>query len=251
MNRANISQKVKNRLWANSGNRCAFTGCPEILSREGNDLDGPATIGRIAHIHAHSLGGPRPAPHDFPPEEIDREGNLMLLCSNHHALIDDHELTYTVDVLRRMKSTHEERMENSHRLAIFGSSELATIITWISDYSDLEPSEDFNLWEAAEKIKYNDLSDVVAERIEKGISKEYQVREYIRNCQVTDKGYPERLLAPLRSRYDDNKALGWDGDSIFDDLWLFAYGSRVEDSYRAAALAVLGYYFLRCEIFDK
>lgn len=228
---------MKNRLWANSGNRCAFTGCSEILSREGNDLDGPATVGRIAHIYAHSADGPRPAPDGFPAEEIDREGNLLLLCSNHHALIDDHELTYTADTLRRMKSTHEERMESSHQLAVFGSLELATIITWISDYSDLESSEDYDILEVAEKINYNDLSNVVAERIEKGISKEYQVREYIKNCQVTDKGYPERLLVPLRSRYDDNKALGWDGDSIFDDLWLFAYGNRAVE--RAGLMQLL------------
>lgn len=65
-------------------------------------MDEAAIVGQIAHIVAHSAAGPR-GDQRFPPEELDREPNLLLLCAHHHALVDSQESTYTVEELRRWK----------------------------------------------------------------------------------------------------------------------------------------------------
>ena len=44
---------------------------------------------------------------DLPPEHRDAYDNLILLCSNHHVIIDHDAEKYTVAELKRMKTEHE------------------------------------------------------------------------------------------------------------------------------------------------
>ena len=94
------SQAVIKRLFARSGNRCAFPKCTVALVQD------DTVVGQICHIKATSLGGPR-----FDPEQTaeQRQGynNLILLCANHHTIIDDDPEAYTVDRLCKMKADHE------------------------------------------------------------------------------------------------------------------------------------------------
>jgi hypothetical protein len=90
------------RLFALSGNRCAFPKCPLPLV---DMLSGKAT-GRICHIRAQSVGGPR---FDASQTESDRHGfdNLTLLCPIHHDVVDSDVEAYSVDRLLSMKHDHE------------------------------------------------------------------------------------------------------------------------------------------------
>jgi len=92
------------RLFAVSGNRCAFPGCALPLVDEAS---GKVT-GRICHIKADSPGGPR---YDAGPSEEKRHGfaNLVLMCPNHHDVIDSDVETYTVEKLLEIKARHEAR----------------------------------------------------------------------------------------------------------------------------------------------
>jgi hypothetical protein len=71
------------RLFAVSGNRCAFPGCelPLVDEASGN------VLGEMCHIRARSPDGPR-----YDPEQTEEErhgfGNLVLLCPTHHAIVD-------------------------------------------------------------------------------------------------------------------------------------------------------------------
>jgi hypothetical protein len=90
------------KLFALSSNRCAFPGCPNHLI----DPSG-ALLGRVCHIRADSPGGKRYDPNQT---EAERQGftNLIVLCANHHIVIDDDDITYTVAVLEDMKQRHEQ-----------------------------------------------------------------------------------------------------------------------------------------------
>lgn len=84
-------------------NRCAFPGCrTPLISPTG------VVLGRVAHIKAQSVGGPR---YDANQTAEERHGfdNLILLCAVHHIEIDaDGNLdTYTVDRLLEIKRAHE------------------------------------------------------------------------------------------------------------------------------------------------
>lgn len=90
------------RLFALSGNRCAFPKCPLPLI----DMASGKTTGRICHIRAQGVGGPR---YDLNQPEPDRHGfdNLLLLCPIHHDVIDSDVEAYSVDRLLSMKNDHE------------------------------------------------------------------------------------------------------------------------------------------------
>ena len=88
------------RLFARSGNRCAFPKCPASIVHE------DTLLGEVAHIKGLNVGSAR---HDRTqtPEERNAYSNLILLCPNHHTIIDDDEVSYTVERLHSIKTTHE------------------------------------------------------------------------------------------------------------------------------------------------
>lgn len=94
---------VARALYIYSGNQCAFNGCTQPLITESSGF-----VGRIAHIHAASDGGPR-ANGKLTTEERREKDNLMLLCASHAAEIDAVPDCFPVDLLRKMKRDHESR----------------------------------------------------------------------------------------------------------------------------------------------
>jgi hypothetical protein len=88
------------RLFARSGNRCAFPKCSSSIA------DGDNLLGEICHIKSVKPGGPR-FDQDQTQEKRNGYDNLILLCPNHHKVIDDDEESYTVERLKKMKITQE------------------------------------------------------------------------------------------------------------------------------------------------
>jgi hypothetical protein len=89
------------RLFALSGNRCAFPGCTHTLFDQNGTL-----IADVCHIAGDKPGAKR---HDPLQTAAQRQGfnNLIVLCANHHRIVDSDETTYTRPALRAMKRVHE------------------------------------------------------------------------------------------------------------------------------------------------
>jgi hypothetical protein len=104
--------KEKHILFMNSGGVCAFPGCGKKLVENPTDKDDAAIIGEIAHIVADSRQGPRGKD---PLSVTDRakHPNLILLCREHHRIIDSQFNTYSISVLRQMKHDHERWVEKA------------------------------------------------------------------------------------------------------------------------------------------
>lgn len=98
-----IKPDVWKRLYAHSGNQCAFPGCCAPIFED----DGQLT-GECCHIKAFSPRGPR---YDASQTVEERNGvdNLMLMCCRHHAIVDKNVDRYKVEVLQEYKQTHEEK----------------------------------------------------------------------------------------------------------------------------------------------
>jgi hypothetical protein len=99
-----------------SGNICAFPGCRLLLTTEGTDEDPVVVLGEIAHIVAESPNGPR-GKSPLTTKQRNLYANLILLCNQHHQLIDsDGALAmYTVERLTAMKEDHESWVERALR----------------------------------------------------------------------------------------------------------------------------------------
>lgn len=88
------------KLFACSGNRCAFPKCRASM------MVNQTLIGEICHIK-----GEKPTSKRYDPSQTNLErhayDNLVLMCPNHHTVIDDDDEAYTVEHLRKIKSSHE------------------------------------------------------------------------------------------------------------------------------------------------
>lgn len=98
-----ITNKTRKTLWARSGNRCAM--CRTELVAEKNEHNRNLNIGDECHIISEKTNGPRHKV-DY-GKDYDEYENLILLCKNHHKTIDELWETYTVDLLKIIKSNHE------------------------------------------------------------------------------------------------------------------------------------------------
>jgi hypothetical protein len=96
-----ISLRAIKRLFAVSGNQCAFPDCVNPLVLESGEV-----IGHICHIKARNPGGPR-----YDPEQtathLHSHKNLILMCPTHHGVIDSDSESYSVQRLRSIKLAHE------------------------------------------------------------------------------------------------------------------------------------------------
>lgn len=97
------------QLMVRAGGRCEFPGCNKLLWRDGLTFQ-EINISYVAHIVAASPNGPRGDP-VLSPKLAAEISNLMLLCADHHKLVDDQFTEYPVELLRRYKEEHEMRIE--------------------------------------------------------------------------------------------------------------------------------------------
>jgi hypothetical protein len=100
-----VSERTRKALWSRSGNRCAYTGCAQVLVADAERGDA-LVIGHEAHIVARRPNGPRGSL-VARSRELDALDNLILLCPNHHRLVDGDRARFPVDVLEAMKKSHE------------------------------------------------------------------------------------------------------------------------------------------------
>jgi hypothetical protein len=80
--------------------------CRMDLFEDETETDDPTLVGENCHIVAESDDGPRANP-TMPIGQRNSYANLILLCRNHHKVIDAQEGGYTVEKLHQMKAAHE------------------------------------------------------------------------------------------------------------------------------------------------
>ncbi len=114
-----MSISDRKRLWGRSGNRCAFPECDRRLTSDMQEYvndaeaDQGVTLGEEAHIIAESGNGPRANP-KIPQQQRDAYENRILLCEEHHKVIDtSNGRFFSVEVLMEMKREHESAVSRS------------------------------------------------------------------------------------------------------------------------------------------
>ena len=102
-----ISLKTQKMLWGRAAGRCSEPACRKYLFEDETETDDATLVGENCHIVAEEDGGPRGDP-KMPAEQRSKYANLILLCRNHHKIIDAQPGKYTVESLHDMKAVHEE-----------------------------------------------------------------------------------------------------------------------------------------------
>ncbi len=114
MTKKRIPDKDQNILWGKAAALCSMPNCKEKLIYEANDaIPSSATkIGENCHIVGENKGSAR-YDSSFTDDEKCRYPNLILLCRNHHKIVDDDPITWTVEKLHEIKSAHEKWVEEN------------------------------------------------------------------------------------------------------------------------------------------
>jgi hypothetical protein len=103
-----MSINVRDRkiLWTKAGNRCSYRYKGEVCDKELVVVDGEklTLVGHECHIVSEK---PKAARYTAISKGRNSYDNIILMCPEHHKIIDDNENEYTVDVLQKMKQRHE------------------------------------------------------------------------------------------------------------------------------------------------
>lgn len=109
-----ISDRESKVLWGKAAGRCSMPDCKKELTLKKELADGIILFGEMCHIvgEKNSFDSPRGL-NDISLEDRNKYNNLILLCSNHHTIIDKDEENYTIEKLHEIKENHEKWVEEN------------------------------------------------------------------------------------------------------------------------------------------
>ncbi len=102
-------QSTLKKLFALSGNQCAYPECAFPIIGPATEKSGDIVIGEISHIYSISEEGPR-GKAELTNKELNSPENLILFCPNHHTIVDKQHETYPAEKLIEWKREHEEKI---------------------------------------------------------------------------------------------------------------------------------------------
>lgn len=102
---------------------------------------------------------------------------------------------------------------------------------------------------SVEKLAYNQLSSDVGALLTAGRRKENLVNDLL--LRWPDPEYGEELAESFRAKYQSLRDTGTNPDDIFVELKSFAGGDTGEVATQVSSLAVLSYFFERCDIYEN
>ena len=175
--------KTINILIARSGGRCQFENCNKNIFLDKFTLT-YSNNSNVAHIIASSPDGPRGSKEQS-FEMSNKIENLMLMCLEHHHLIDakENEALYTVERLHAMKVSQEERVQ---KLMDNLNADVTTMLHLASPIKGKQ-SDSFSAREAAKAFLAQKIAESEYEmRIEVKPTGVYNNKEYWKDaeCQL-------------------------------------------------------------------
>ena len=247
----NYSNAVRALLWSNSVGLCAFPECDVICVLPANDNDPAVTIGRIAHIESFSDEGPRANP-SLTIQQRNSYDNLIILCGNHHTLVDTQPNTYTVELLKTWKAAQKERhgvlLAQAMRNITFTELDQVTNALVNGEQPPISP---ITVIPPQEKMARNGLTEQSSQLFTMGLLQTQLVKHYVETTSSLDRTFVPRLTSGFIDHYQQQTQAGLQGDALFAEMFRFSAQGRSEYLYKSAGLAVLVYLFESCEVFER
>lgn len=191
-----LPMRQKRELYQRAACMCEFENCGIPLFfdlRSGL----PVNNGDFAHIIPSSANGPRGA-EDTGDYEIDSPENRILLCKEHHKLVDSDECHYPAALLRAMKRRHEDKVRGFQSI-ISAEASLACILTAkIKGVQEVAVS-DSSVNEAV-VANGHPLVDLFPQRINLVSDRKYGTKAYWQSMVLQLEGHAERMVSLIKSR---------------------------------------------------
>lgn len=246
------------QLYALSGNECANPSCSNKLVYP----DDNAKDDQICHIEAASSNGPR-----YNPNQTDDErrsfDNLILLCHKCHDMIDNNPAIYTVELLKKWKKNHQEKILNSINGCL--PSYFQQIVNAIAANNLMNvASSDAIPYDISEKIEYNclkknkyiveeynihtiGLHNLYDELEEFGTIKKNIVLNRIRHLYLEAKGKnTDGSIESIRAKSDDIF------DEVVENVRTLVGNTQLDESelFLAVQIVVVDA-FIECKVLEK
>ena len=107
-----LSEKDVKLLWGRSASRCSFADCRIKLTQDKASSSDAFPLGEQAHIVAEEHDGSR-GQSCLTDKERNSYFNHILLCPNHHTIIDKNPDDYPIEKLHMIKEEHELWVERT------------------------------------------------------------------------------------------------------------------------------------------
>jgi len=248
----NYSQKTLKTLFALSGNRCAEPDCTERVIRPAKDGADIQVVGEIAHIYASSDKGPR-GKAGMTPAERDHHSNLIILCPTHHGEVDGQHQRFPAETLLQWKATQEARVSRELRRSItdVGYVELEVAARAVAAATAMLAAPDYKTIPPADKMERNYLGPKPAFLLSMGAAKSHEVEQVLLKAAQLDPDMPKRMTSGFVAHYEEQKALGLEGDELFFEMYDWASGGSDDEVRTASGLCILSHLFILCDVFEK
>ncbi|WPD25038.1 MAG: hypothetical protein SD837_10840 [Candidatus Electrothrix scaldis] len=104
------SQRTLKILFGLSGNQCAYPECTNPVIQGATEKSEKIVLNEICHIYALNEDGPRGRV-GLTEKELNAYENLILFCPTHHVIVDKQHESYSADLLKDWKQSHESKMQ--------------------------------------------------------------------------------------------------------------------------------------------
>ena len=121
------SENTIRMLCGRAAGMCEFEGCGKRLFYD-NVTGAEFNNSFVAHIVASSQNGPR-GDKILSAQLSDKLENLMLMCADHHKLIDTEVEKYPVEKLKDMKKEHEKKIDDICKLLNKKETEIVRFVS--------------------------------------------------------------------------------------------------------------------------
>ncbi len=232
-----------------SGNQCAMPDCHKLLKEKNSNN---RNIGKAAHIYGLNEDSARYKA-DMTDEERNHIDNLLYLCPNCHEKVDEtNPEDYPVEYLIKIKKEHQKSaFETTERsMSEVGFAELEVVVKAVVSAAHYDASNTFEITPPKEKMEKNKFTNTLKNFITPAFMKTSEVKQYIKTFAQAYPKFPERLAQGFKNKYNELSNT-YSGDALFWKIYEFANDGRQGEVEKAAALAIIVYFFEACEIFEK
>lgn len=255
MSRLRPVEKTIKKLYAKSGNQCAFPDCEQQFFSDYNTEN----ISQVCHIEAAENGGQR-YNSDSTDEYRRQYDNLILLCQTHHKTTDDID-KYTVEALKSIKNKHENKIAESiisDKPTIFATaiSALANI-----EFSNESNVDNLNSFSIENKINHNKIIEWQP-RINEYVKYQGKVESIYKVLESDGNGFKkDKLLQLIHYKYltikgkfsQKSSDISDKSDDILDQIenkLIDEAAANYEDMVIAIPIIMVDA-FMRCKILEK